>query len=71
MLTAIEVNLQFFGMTDSLISESQTVRRNKSDCTQLLEQIHKLLYAIIDLHIKPDTLELTPSTLYNIGKFAE
>ncbi|KAJ6538915.1 hypothetical protein B0H10DRAFT_1971304 [Mycena sp. CBHHK59/15] len=71
MLTAIEVNLQFFGMTDSVISESQTVRRNKSDCTQLLEQIHKLLYAIIDLHIKSDTLELAPSTLYNIGKFAE
>ncbi|KAJ6557034.1 hypothetical protein DFH09DRAFT_1280169 [Mycena vulgaris] len=66
----------FFGAisstTRSLITSVQTVKRNKDDCAQLMEQIHQLLYAIIGLCIDSHTGgELSPDTLYHIGKFAE
>ncbi|KAJ6559409.1 hypothetical protein DFH09DRAFT_514520 [Mycena vulgaris] len=54
----------------SLLTAVQTVKQNKSDCTQLLEQTYGLLCAIVSLHTKAETgLDLTPSMLKNLGKF--
>jgi hypothetical protein len=48
------------------------VRKNKGDCTQLLEQTYELLNAILMVHIDSDTgAELPPSVLTHIGKFTE
>ncbi|KAJ6490557.1 hypothetical protein DFH09DRAFT_1086100 [Mycena vulgaris] len=46
----------------SLLATMQSIKKNKSDFTQMLEQIHELLYAIIHLHISSDTGgELSPT----------
>ncbi|KAJ7495495.1 hypothetical protein FB451DRAFT_1478361 [Mycena latifolia] len=56
----------------SLQSSIQTVKRNRDECTKMLEHIHEILYAIIDLHIKSDTgAELSPNMLENLGKFTD
>ncbi|KAJ7838139.1 P-loop containing nucleoside triphosphate hydrolase protein [Mycena leptocephala] len=58
--------------TQSLLEHIQTVRQNKNDCTELLEQTYQLLNAIMMVHIKSDTGgELPPSVLNHIGKFTE
>ncbi|KAJ7838031.1 P-loop containing nucleoside triphosphate hydrolase protein [Mycena olivaceomarginata] len=50
----------------------QNVKRNKDECAQLMENIHPVLYAIINLHLKAETVEsLSPEMLDNIGKFME
>ncbi|KAJ7486920.1 hypothetical protein FB451DRAFT_1535193 [Mycena latifolia] len=41
----------------------QTVRRNQDECTQMLEQIHELLYAVIWVHLH--------RTLHKIHTFVE
>ncbi|KAJ6592067.1 hypothetical protein DFH09DRAFT_1414922 [Mycena vulgaris] len=56
----------------SLLTAVQTVKQNKSDCTQLLEQTYGLLSAIVSLHTRAETgLDLTPSMLNNLGKFTD
>ncbi|KAJ6535813.1 hypothetical protein DFH09DRAFT_1283952 [Mycena vulgaris] len=56
----------------SLLTAVQTVKQNKSDCTQLLEQTYGLLCAIVSLHMKAETgLDLTPNMLNNLGKFTD
>ncbi|KAJ6521484.1 hypothetical protein DFH09DRAFT_1424951 [Mycena vulgaris] len=56
----------------SLLTAVQTVKQNKSDCTQLLEGTYGLLCAIVSLHMKPETgLDLTPSMLNDLGKFTD
>ncbi|KAJ7921868.1 hypothetical protein B0H13DRAFT_1866293 [Mycena leptocephala] len=59
--------------TRSMLLCVERVKRNKNNCTQLMEQIHKLLYAIIGLHIKSDTGGmLSPSiTLHKVHTFIE
>ncbi|KAF8191090.1 hypothetical protein K438DRAFT_1763002 [Mycena galopus ATCC 62051] len=58
--------------TRSLVNSVETVKKNKTDCTNLMEKIHELLYAIISLHIRSDTSgELTPNLLDHLGKFAK
>ncbi|KAJ7467838.1 P-loop containing nucleoside triphosphate hydrolase protein, partial [Mycena galericulata] len=48
------------------------IKKNKDDCVQLLENIHKVLYAIVDLHIKSETPgSLPPATLDHVGKFMQ
>ncbi|KAJ7809556.1 hypothetical protein B0H14DRAFT_2865665 [Mycena olivaceomarginata] len=48
------------------------MKKNKVECIQLVENIHQVLYAIINLHIKSDTPgSLPPSMLYHVGKFTE
>ncbi|KAJ7888445.1 hypothetical protein B0H14DRAFT_3716680, partial [Mycena olivaceomarginata] len=57
---------------ESLINIIQNVKRNKDECAQLMEDIHPVLYAIINLHLKAETVEsLSPEMLNNIGKFME
>ncbi|KAF8143939.1 hypothetical protein K438DRAFT_594779 [Mycena galopus ATCC 62051] len=56
----------------SLINLVQNVKQNKNECTQLMENIHHILYGIVKLHIESETVgSLSPSMLDNIGKFIE
>ncbi|KAJ6548158.1 hypothetical protein DFH09DRAFT_1087360 [Mycena vulgaris] len=56
----------------SLLTAVQTIKKNKEDCTRMLEQIHELLYAIIRLHLASDTGgQLLPNMLNHVGKFTE
>ncbi|KAJ7487918.1 hypothetical protein FB451DRAFT_1167387 [Mycena latifolia] len=49
-----------------------TVKKNKDECVQLMENIHEILYAIVNLHMKPEIGgSLPPTTLKHIGKFTE
>ncbi|KAJ7829358.1 hypothetical protein B0H13DRAFT_1916540 [Mycena leptocephala] len=59
-------------MTQSLLKCIQTVKQNKSDCTDLMEKTHTLLNAIIIAYIKSDTgTDLPPLMLKHIGRFTE
>ncbi|KAF8137884.1 hypothetical protein K438DRAFT_2030907, partial [Mycena galopus ATCC 62051] len=54
----------------SLINMVQNVKRNKIECAQLMEPIHQIVYGILNLHIKSETVGcLSPSMLDNIGTF--
>ncbi|KAJ7898707.1 hypothetical protein B0H14DRAFT_2557196 [Mycena olivaceomarginata] len=55
----------------SLMTAVQNVKRNKEQCIELMEDIHKVLVAIVDLHITSETGSLIPSILDHIGKFME
>ncbi|KAJ6592277.1 hypothetical protein DFH09DRAFT_1415262 [Mycena vulgaris] len=56
----------------SLLTAVKTIRQNKSDCTQLLEQTYGLLSAIISLHLKLENgPDLSPSMLNHLGKITE
>ncbi|KAJ7467853.1 P-loop containing nucleoside triphosphate hydrolase protein, partial [Mycena galericulata] len=58
--------------TLSLITVVQNIKKNKDDCVQLMENIHQVLFAIVDLHIKSETPgSLPPATLDHIGKFMQ
>ncbi|KAJ7848299.1 hypothetical protein B0H13DRAFT_1906827 [Mycena leptocephala] len=58
--------------TRSLLNNMQTIRQNKNDCTELMEQTYQLLDAIIIVHLKSDTSgELPPLVLKHIGLFTE
>ncbi|KAJ6529382.1 hypothetical protein B0H19DRAFT_1083126 [Mycena capillaripes] len=58
--------------TWSLLKNIQTVKQNQDTCTQLMEQTHVLLNAVISIHIESDTgVELPPSVLNDIGKFTQ
>ncbi|KAJ7849420.1 hypothetical protein B0H14DRAFT_3138001, partial [Mycena olivaceomarginata] len=57
---------------ESLIDIVQNVKQNKDECAQLMESIHPVLYAIINLQLKAETVEsLSPEMLHNIGRFME
>ncbi|KAJ7886832.1 hypothetical protein B0H14DRAFT_1295912 [Mycena olivaceomarginata] len=57
---------------EALINMVQNVKRNKNECVQLMEKIHEILYAIIHLHLKSETVgSLLPAMLYDIGKFTD
>ncbi|KAJ7450893.1 hypothetical protein FB451DRAFT_1410208 [Mycena latifolia] len=56
----------------SLITAVKGVKRNKDECTELMENIHQIIYAIVHLHIKAEPQgELQPAMLHYIGKFTE
>ncbi|KAJ7046318.1 hypothetical protein C8F04DRAFT_1063946 [Mycena alexandri] len=56
----------------SLINAVQNVKRNKKECAELTEKVPRVLYAIINLHIKSETAgSLPPSLLNHVGKFME
>ncbi|KAJ6518023.1 hypothetical protein C8R47DRAFT_1189442 [Mycena vitilis] len=53
-----------------LIETVQNVKRNRADCIQLIENIHQILYATVDLFIKSETAgSFNPSTLDHLAKF--
>ncbi|KAJ7879945.1 hypothetical protein B0H14DRAFT_3769893 [Mycena olivaceomarginata] len=54
---------------ETLISIAQNVKHNKNQCAQLMENIHQVLYAIINLYLKSETAgSLDSAMLYHIGK---
>ncbi|KAJ6479751.1 hypothetical protein C8R45DRAFT_1101191 [Mycena sanguinolenta] len=54
----------------SLINLVQNVKQNKKECAQLLENIHQVLYAIIELHIKSEAPgSLSPAMVDHVEKF--
>ncbi|KAJ7717691.1 hypothetical protein B0H14DRAFT_637754 [Mycena olivaceomarginata] len=56
----------------SLLTSIQTVRHNKDDCAQLVEQTYQLLYGIVSLYIRSETgPDLPPSMLSHLGEFTE
>ncbi|KAJ7770322.1 hypothetical protein B0H14DRAFT_3590794 [Mycena olivaceomarginata] len=57
---------------ETFISMAQNVKRNKEECAQLMETTHQILYTIIKLYLKSETVEsLAPAVLDNIGKFLD
>ncbi|KAJ6572861.1 hypothetical protein DFH09DRAFT_1312639 [Mycena vulgaris] len=48
-----------------------TVKKNKNECIELIEQIHEVVYVIIDLHVKSGVEELPISLLNQMGEFTE
>jgi hypothetical protein len=71
LLRAVEV-IAYCLCSCSFTNSPQTVKKNKDVCAELLEQIHKLLYAIIQLHMTSNTGgELSPTMLNNLGNFTE
>ncbi|KAJ7676893.1 hypothetical protein DFH06DRAFT_1428772 [Mycena polygramma] len=58
--------------TTSLLKNVETIKQNKEECAQLLEQTHELLDAVLVTYIKSDTgVDLLPSVLNNMGKFTQ
>ncbi|KAF8217545.1 hypothetical protein K438DRAFT_2036995 [Mycena galopus ATCC 62051] len=56
----------------SLINLVQNAKQNKNECAQLLENVHHILYAVVKLYIKSETVgSLPPLMLDNIGEFVE
>ncbi|KAJ7139156.1 hypothetical protein C8R44DRAFT_847294 [Mycena epipterygia] len=57
--------------TVSLIALVQTVKKNKEECIQLIENVHELLYAVVNVHTKAGTpSSLPPATLFAFGELA-
>ncbi|KAJ7142600.1 hypothetical protein C8R44DRAFT_924212 [Mycena epipterygia] len=52
--------------TLSLVTAVQNIKRNKDQCVQLMENIHQILHAIINLHLTPKT---AGKTLHKIHTF--
>ncbi|KAJ7620684.1 hypothetical protein DFH06DRAFT_1359597 [Mycena polygramma] len=58
--------------TKSLLKNVETIKQNKDECAQLLEQTHGLLNAVLVTYIKSDTgVDLAPNVLDQIGKFTQ
>ncbi|KAJ7242073.1 hypothetical protein C8J57DRAFT_1726465 [Mycena rebaudengoi] len=58
------------GVTDLILTTVQSVQTNKEQCMLMLDQIHEILCAIINICVDGKGV-LPPSTLQNIGRFAE
>ncbi|KAJ7763345.1 hypothetical protein B0H16DRAFT_1455203 [Mycena metata] len=58
---------------DALIGAVETAKANKEQCTGLLEQVHQLIVAIVQLHVRSESTggTLAPGILRDIGKFTE
>ncbi|KAJ7713217.1 hypothetical protein B0H16DRAFT_1436203 [Mycena metata] len=58
--------------TQSLLKLVQTIKQDKNECVELMEQTHNILNAIIGVYVKSDTgIELPPSTLNEIANFTQ
>ncbi|KAJ7748136.1 hypothetical protein B0H16DRAFT_1692259 [Mycena metata] len=58
--------------TQSLLEMIQTIKQDKNECAELMEQTHIILNAIIGVYVKSDTgIELPPSTLNEIANFTQ
>ncbi|KAJ7713749.1 hypothetical protein B0H16DRAFT_1435811 [Mycena metata] len=58
--------------TQSLLKFIQTIKQDKTECAELMEQTHNILNAIIGVYVKSDTgIELPPSTLHEIANFTQ
>ncbi|KAJ7078258.1 hypothetical protein C8R44DRAFT_754928 [Mycena epipterygia] len=58
--------------TGSLITLVQNVKKNKEECIKLMENVHELLYAVVNLHTNTGTpSSLPPATLSAFGELTE
>ncbi|KAJ7142081.1 hypothetical protein C8R43DRAFT_1199999 [Mycena crocata] len=58
--------------TVSLLVVAQSVKRNKDQCTELMEHVHTLLYAIMAVHVKSEVGGIQPpAVIGHIGKVME
>ncbi|KAJ7111434.1 hypothetical protein C8R44DRAFT_883229 [Mycena epipterygia] len=58
--------------TLSLITLVQNVKKNKEECIHLMKNVHELLYAMVNLHMKTGMgSSLPPATLSAFGKLKE
>ncbi|KAJ7744889.1 P-loop containing nucleoside triphosphate hydrolase protein, partial [Mycena metata] len=58
--------------TQSLLKLIQTIKQDKTECAQLMEQTHVILSAIIGVYVRLDTgIELPPSTSNEIANFTQ
>ncbi|KAJ6470398.1 hypothetical protein C8R45DRAFT_1166001 [Mycena sanguinolenta] len=54
----------------SLLKLIQNVKQNKKECAELLENVHQVLFAIINLHIKSEAAgSLSPAMTEHVGRF--
>ncbi|KAJ6464923.1 hypothetical protein C8R45DRAFT_939766 [Mycena sanguinolenta] len=57
-------------ITVSLIRRLQNMKRNKEECCQLMENIHGIIYAIVNAHLQSDPPGcLPPATLEDVELF--
>ncbi|KAF8156160.1 hypothetical protein K438DRAFT_1777586 [Mycena galopus ATCC 62051] len=57
---------------ETLINFVQNIKQNKSQCAHLMENIHEILLAIVNLYVKSETAGSVPLVILdNIGKFME
>ncbi|KAF8177120.1 hypothetical protein K438DRAFT_1978770 [Mycena galopus ATCC 62051] len=57
---------------EALVNLVKNVKRNKNECAQLMENTHQVLWAIVTLHVKSESVgSLSTSMLDNIGNFTE
>jgi hypothetical protein len=54
LISAVQVTALNGCMYISITHGIQDVKKNKEECLQLMENIHKVLYAIVELHIKSE-----------------
>ncbi|KAJ7144220.1 hypothetical protein C8R44DRAFT_865186 [Mycena epipterygia] len=58
--------------TASLITLVQNVKKNKEECIKLMENVHELLYAVVNIHVKAGTpSSLPPATLSAFGELTK
>ncbi|KAJ7085258.1 hypothetical protein C8R44DRAFT_752858 [Mycena epipterygia] len=58
--------------TLSLITLVQNVKKNKEECIKLMENVHGLLYAVVNLHVKSGTpSSFPPATLSTFGELTD
>ncbi|KAF7370175.1 hypothetical protein MSAN_00648100 [Mycena sanguinolenta] len=54
----------------ALINLLQNVKQNKKECARLAENIYKVLYGIINLHITSEPAgSLSPAMINDVGRF--
>ncbi|KAF8196365.1 hypothetical protein K438DRAFT_1934078 [Mycena galopus ATCC 62051] len=59
-------------IVQTLIHSIRNVKQNKSQCAQLMGNIHEFLFAIVNLHMKLEIVgSLSLVMLHSIGKFME
>ncbi|KAJ7354064.1 P-loop containing nucleoside triphosphate hydrolase protein, partial [Mycena albidolilacea] len=58
--------------TLTLITAVDNIKTNKDECAQLMEKLHVVLYAILEVYLKSKPMgELSPTVLHNMGTFTE
>ncbi|KAJ7513032.1 hypothetical protein B0H11DRAFT_16352 [Mycena galericulata] len=59
-------------VSSSILSIAQTVKTNKDECMRMVAHIDELLSVVLELCLNSDDGDsLSPTTLHNIGKFAD
>jgi hypothetical protein len=69
---SVEVSQFFWPLAPYLAKKKQTIRSNKEEYAEIMEQIHEILCIIAQLHSTSEIEGVLPTTLlYDIAKFTE